>query len=192
MRRAFTLIEMMVTLALVAVVFSFTISSFRTANRQQQVEANAEKFRQALRTARANVQAGKKNCQACGASAASTPAYACGTGDGPLLYWRVVVNTGVTPPTYTVNGYCVNPTSGVISFSSGETNKVSTPLALTAVAAGVNRTLLTADFLPGGGGVRMTATPAGPVFGSVVWTFTYGGVPGGTKTVTLNAQGEVN
>jgi len=80
-------------------------SGLSNANKRQSLDQVTENVRQAFLQARSYAQAGKKDCQACGAPG---PGYQCGTGDAALTGWRVTI---VDPDTYRIEGVCgVNTT----------------------------------------------------------------------------------
>lgn len=99
MKKAFTLIELMVTIALLAVTVSGTLASFLTYNRRQAVVAASEKLRQTLLEARANAVAGKIDCSECGGAD-----NICNGADTeePLEYWWA----GVASNCVRIYGYC--------------------------------------------------------------------------------------
>ncbi|OGC92856.1 hypothetical protein A2876_01625 [Candidatus Amesbacteria bacterium RIFCSPHIGHO2_01_FULL_48_32b] len=89
MRRAFTLIELLVSMGVMLSVLSIMAFGLRDAYRRQNLYGSAERVRQAFLRAKTNVQSGRKDCQLCGANPATTPPYACGSGDVSLSGWLV-------------------------------------------------------------------------------------------------------
>ena len=63
MRKGFTLIEVLVAVGILLILFTGGIASYRTAARNQALEADAAKIIQTLREAQSNIRSGKKiNC----------------------------------------------------------------------------------------------------------------------------------
>lgn len=60
MRRGFTLIEVLVAIGILMILFTGGITSYRTAARNQALEADASKIIQTLREAQSNIRSGKK------------------------------------------------------------------------------------------------------------------------------------
>jgi len=73
MKRAFTMIEILVTMGLFLIITGVVIGNFRGVTSQQKVNQSVALIRQTLQTARANAMAGKKMCT------------------GTLVSWAVVV-----------------------------------------------------------------------------------------------------
>lgn len=111
MRRGFTLVEMLAVLAIVAIVAGAGMMNLRTRNRDERVVEAAENLRQAFLQVKSQAQAGKKDCAACGATGG-----ACGTGDSPLLGWRVLL---FAAPSYRIRGECGDPLAPTLFFTSG-------------------------------------------------------------------------
>lgn len=63
MKKAFTLIEVLVAVGILLIMFTGGIVSYRTAARNQALEADSAKIIQTLREAQSNIRSGKKiNC----------------------------------------------------------------------------------------------------------------------------------
>lgn len=63
MRKGFTLIEVLVAIGILMILFTGGIVSYRTAARNQALEADGAKIIQTLREAQSNIRSGKKiNC----------------------------------------------------------------------------------------------------------------------------------
>lgn len=128
MRKAFTLIELMVVMALVALMAGSGAAISLSSGRKKAVEGAAENLASAMRQARDYAQAGKKDAS-------------CGTVllDG----WQVVVDSSG----YTVQGKCGGTTFGnpKKNFSNGVISTSGSvffnPLSLGAVLSGVPFTL---------------------------------------------------
>lgn len=138
MTRGFTLIELLVTMAVLLIVVSGVAYGFSGANKLQTRDAAAERLRQAMLQARSNAQAGKKDCQVCGAASGI-----CGDGDVPLDGWEVDVTAG----SFSVYGVC-----GARTFSN---HTESLPQGVTASLTGDNSTNLVFKPL---GGTNLTTT----------------------------------
>lgn len=127
MRKAFTLIELMVVMALIALMAGSGAAISLSSGRKKAVEGAAEDLATAMRQARDYVQAGKKD-----ASCAA-----------PLDGWQVKVEVDG----YTVQGKCGGTYFGnpKKNFSNGVTSTSGSvffnPLSLGAVLTGVPFTL---------------------------------------------------
>ena len=104
MIRAFTMVELLVVFALISILAGAGVGVSQQAGRRQRVLAAAENLAGALKTARANALAGKKDTATCGSNFL----------DG----WRVAVLT---------NGYTLEGVCGAVFFSKTTTY----PMAVT-------------------------------------------------------------
>lgn len=62
MSKAFTLIEVLVAVGILLIMFTGGLVSYRTAARNQALEADSSKIIQTLREAQSNIRSGKINC----------------------------------------------------------------------------------------------------------------------------------
>lgn len=122
MRRAFTLVEILVTISLMVFFTTIGAANFQGANQRQAVDQAAERLRQAMFQAKSNAQSGKKDCLACGAVGG-----VCGQGDKSLSGWQVLVGSN----DFTVQGVCQGTTFG--SRSETLQSKVSTVASIGSV-----------------------------------------------------------
>lgn len=128
MRKAFTLIELMVVMALIAVMAGSGAAISLSAGRKKAVDSAAEDLASAMRQARDYVQAGKKDAT-------------CGV--VPLDGWQVAVDVDG----YTVQGKCGstyfgNPKKAFLNGAKSTSGTVFfNPLSLGAVLSGVPFTL---------------------------------------------------
>ena len=60
MSKAFTLIEVLVAVGILLIMFTGGLVSYRTAARNQALEADSSKIIQTLREAQSNIRSGKK------------------------------------------------------------------------------------------------------------------------------------
>lgn len=182
--KGFTLIEMLISIALVGFMVVIGTATFNTTSRRERVNGGAQRVRQALLQAKANAQAGVKDCGACGAAGG-----VCGRGDRPLLGWRVVLtaNTPPTPDVYEVEGLCgalPYPAPGWIRFYYRRENL---PVNVEMTVSGALNSVL---FRPAGGGIYpLPPMPAPPP----VWSrsINFGYAPEPTKSVTVDSAGGV-
>lgn len=79
MKRGFSLIEMLVSIGIVAILFSVGIASYRNATRNQALDSDVALIIQVLNIAKTNVNSGKK--------------IACVDLNLPLKYWQVKFST---------------------------------------------------------------------------------------------------
>lgn len=97
MKKAFSLMEVIITAALFAVIFSGIFINFQRTSHLQTLNNQAERVRQAFTVARTSALNGKKDCSFCGATGGL-----CGNGDVPLQGWLVVTQSNRV----TVQGIC--------------------------------------------------------------------------------------
>lgn len=100
MKKAFSLVELLVVLGIVAILAGIGFASTLRSNEQKKITESAETIRQYFMQAKSYAQAGKKDCSACGATGG-----VCGNGDNPMLGWRVTINTA-SPPEFEMHGEC--------------------------------------------------------------------------------------
>ena len=107
MKKAFTLIELILVVGLVTVMTSASLTGFVNYNRRQVVVATTEALKQAHRLARANVIAGKVDCAVCESGVGDdNTCNGVGGVESPVAYWRV--GTAVVGGVWQVitNGVC--------------------------------------------------------------------------------------
>lgn len=127
MKRAFTIVELLVVMALVAIVSGASVSVSLQAGRRKAVDRAAEDLAQSMRQARDFAQAGKKDTTQCGS----------GTSAIPLEGWKV----DVVSNSYTVKGIC-GTDFGIrtVNFQGGVTATTGTalfrPISQSAVLTG--------------------------------------------------------
>lgn len=129
MRKAFSLIETLIAITLVALISAFAVINTNYSNRLQSVDSATEEIRQALKAAKANALNAKKDCVACGATTT------CGTGDAPLYSWRVYFSyVAPGPGTYYMEGRC--GITGATSFWTSSAAPAQLPTAATINTGG--------------------------------------------------------
>ena len=109
MKSAFTLVELLVAMTILAIVGGAGMAGFRSAAQRQSVDAAQGQIMGALTQAQSNAAAGVKDATACGVT--------------PLVGWRV----SFTASSYTVEGVC-----GSTTFSS-KTTQLSSGLTVSTL-----------------------------------------------------------
>ncbi|HBC72623.1 MAG: hypothetical protein UX91_C0005G0004 [Candidatus Amesbacteria bacterium GW2011_GWB1_47_19] len=135
MKRAFTLVEILIVIALMAVFSMFGIANFQGSGRKQSVIAGAERLSQSFKQARVYASAAKKeDCRTCPAA----PAVCTGQGlvclgadnlcytrdDLELSGWSVTLDT--TNNSFTVDGFC----GSGINFSNRKAEELSNQVSM--------------------------------------------------------------
>jgi prepilin-type N-terminal cleavage/methylation domain-containing protein len=193
-KRGYTLLELIVAVSLISVFSLVGVVNFQSGARRQKVETATARLRQVYISAKSNALSGKKNCQACGASAVSN--FACGTGDLPLLGWEVrlnsvtsggsttwqVVNEGVCGTN--VDPYPAPPTPAPTRFTMD--NLAARPEPLSGVNVTITGNASIIMFRPGGGGLYPFLAPnATPYRIQVTDTF------GNSRSFTIDGAGVI-
>ena len=163
MRRAFTLVEVLVAMGLGVGMLGFGMSNFRDSVRRQTVEQSAEKINQVLQQARSNALAGKKDCSICKCGAGPAPT------NVPLIGWEVAF----TSNSYTLRGLCgTNPLAPTPFYTSGVR-----PLPVGVVMTTSPGSAVT--FKPLGAGTNLTDNYSVMVYTPSVLAFGMSVSPGG-------------
>jgi len=171
MKKGFTLVEMLVSLGLVAMLAGIGFASTLRSNAQKEVTESAEMIRQSFMQAKSMAQAGKKDCTVCGATGG-----VCGNGDTPLVGWRTTIVAG-TPVTMEIHGECGTVIPYTQFFASGSKSFPS-------------RVTLT---LTGSGNVVFYPLNKGTNLGSTTTVRLSSTITGLTsKTFTISRQGEIS
>jgi prepilin-type N-terminal cleavage/methylation domain-containing protein len=175
MRRAFTLIEVMVTLGLVALVAGLGMRFSVRSTEQKRITEAAQTIRQYYSQAKSLAQAGRKDCGLCGAAGG-----VCGNGDNPLLGWRITLNTTVTPVTYELHGECaISALPTPTPFFSTGTKTLPNSVTVTVTGSGSN-----VLFYPLNKGTNMSSASTLSVSSTMTGLT--------TKSFNISAQGEIS
>lgn len=146
MKKGFSLIELIATMGVIAIVAGFGMRSSMRGTEQKKISEAAETLRQQYMQTKSMALSGRKDCAACGSSDG-----VCGNGDTPLLGWRITINTGADPVVYEIHGECGDIASPTTFFSSG-TKTLPTSIGVAITNAGSN-----VLFYPLSGGVNMVS-----------------------------------
>jgi prepilin-type N-terminal cleavage/methylation domain-containing protein len=97
----FTLVELLVSVSLMAVLVSASVARYINYRRQQTAKATADQVRQLMQEVKSNVISGKKDCAAafCGGANGVCDGR---TDDRELDSWQIVI----TATNYTIRGVC--------------------------------------------------------------------------------------
>ncbi len=173
-RRAFSLIEILVTLSLSGIMVGVLLTGYRNSNRRQTVTAAARRIRQILNEAKANATAYRIDCSLCGGDGACD-----GVNDLPLRGWEAGL---VAAGQFRITGQCGtdNALRWCAPLIPATTNvcfmeRTDTFTGVNIVSGGSSSVL----FRPRGAGV----TSATSYVISNAWGY--------SETVTVNARGLV-
>ncbi len=102
MKRAFTLIEILIAVGLMTILMSVMLARFNNYAKNQKAITAAERIRQVIIEAKTNMVARKIDCSVCGGADKM-----CNNSpdDTPLDYWQVSFSTP-DPASYTILGNC--------------------------------------------------------------------------------------
>lgn len=150
--QGFSLIEILVTISLMAVMIGVTATGYRNYNRRQTATAAAQRFRQVLQEANANATAGKIDCSVCGGANGKCDG---SNDDLPLVGWRVSIlgiadmGGGWVVGAYSLRGACGAVDSPTTFPGRGENFSPN---------VWVNPSVSTVTFMSGGAGTNLGAS----------------------------------
>ena len=173
-RAGFTLLEILLAMALITFGIGWGMTNFRRATRVQELDSSTKRLLQTFSTARAHALSGNKNCEVCGAAGG-----VCGNGDKMLTGWQVSVN--INDPSFVLNGYCET-----VNFTNRLAETIPANITLTSVPA---RSSIAVIFKPLNQGADFQSTPT--IVDQQVAFILRDPVLNLSRTVTVYRSGEV-